>query len=85
MFSGASQGAFCIGSACLNWDDSTGFISFDNLTPYNQALGIASASIKGPSTAPTGSCSPSGIWVFSQDGVGSFCKAGTWEVVFTAP
>lgn len=36
-------------------------------------------------TAPTGSCVNVGSWAFSQDGKGSFCKAGTWEVVFTAP
>lgn len=38
----------------------------------------------GPATAPTGSCT-TGIWVFTQDGKGSFCKAGTWEVAVTAP
>jgi len=32
----------------------------------------------GPSTAPTGSCSTSGAWVFSQDGHATFCSAGTW-------
>jgi hypothetical protein len=32
----------------------------------------------GPSTAPTGSCSGNGAWVFSQDGHATFCSAGTW-------
>jgi trimeric autotransporter adhesin len=32
----------------------------------------------GPSTAPTGSCSTNGAWVFSQDGHATFCSAGTW-------
>jgi hypothetical protein len=37
-----------------------------------------------PTTRPTGSCT-AGLWVFSQDGYGSFCKAGTWEIAVTAP
>jgi hypothetical protein len=32
----------------------------------------------GPATAPTGSCSTNGAWVFSQDGHATFCSAGTW-------
>ena len=36
-------------------------------------------------TAPTGSCPVSGVWQFTKDGFGSFCKAGTWEVAVTAP
>jgi hypothetical protein len=32
----------------------------------------------GPATAPTGACSKSGAWVFSQDGHATFCSAGTW-------
>ncbi len=42
IFSGASQGAFCIGSACLNWDNSTtpGYFSADDTTPYDHALSM---------------------------------------------
>jgi len=32
----------------------------------------------GPATAPSGSCSTSGAWVFSQDGHATFCASGTW-------
>jgi hypothetical protein len=32
----------------------------------------------GPATAPAGSCSTNGAWVFSQDGHATFCSAGTW-------
>ena len=32
----------------------------------------------GPSTAPAGSCSTNGAWVFSQDGHATFCSAGIW-------
>jgi hypothetical protein len=32
----------------------------------------------GPATAPSGACSTSGAWVFSQDGHATFCNAGTW-------
>lgn len=35
-------------------------------------------SIFGPATAPSGSCSPSGVWVFSQDGHATACISGTW-------
>lgn len=42
------------------------------------------AALVGLTTAPTGSCT-TGTWVFSKDGKGSFCKAGTWEVAVTAP
>lgn len=37
-----------------------------------------SAGYMGPATAPSGSCSKSGEWVFSQDGHATFCSAGTW-------
>jgi hypothetical protein len=30
--------------------------------------------------APTGSCVPTGAWVFSQDGHASFCQAGFWAI-----
>ena len=32
----------------------------------------------GPATAPSGSCSLPGEWVFSQDGVATRCLSGTW-------
>jgi hypothetical protein len=32
----------------------------------------------GPATAPSGACAVKGAWVFSQDGHGTFCNAGTW-------
>lgn len=34
--------------------------------------------VKGPVTAPSGSCSTSGVWVFSQDGHVSFCDGTSW-------
>lgn len=39
--------------------------------------------ILGPATAPTGACSPNGTWVFSQDGKGTVCIAGTWVTKVT--
>jgi hypothetical protein len=32
----------------------------------------------GPATAPSGSCTANGEWVFSQDGHATFCASGTW-------
>jgi hypothetical protein len=32
----------------------------------------------GPATAPSGSCTTNGAWVFSQDGHATFCNSGTW-------
>lgn len=46
--------------------------------------GWGASTYSGPTTAPTGGCT-AGQWSFSQDGKASFCKAGTWEVVITAP
>jgi hypothetical protein len=39
---------------------------------------LSAGSYKGPATAPTGSCSANGVWVFSQDGHATFCASGTW-------
>ena len=33
----------------------------------------------GPVTAPAGSCSTNGAWVFSRDGHGTFCNSGIWQ------
>jgi hypothetical protein len=38
----------------------------------------ASGGYVGPSTAPSGSCTDNGAWVFSQDGHATFCASGTW-------
>jgi len=32
----------------------------------------------GPATAPSGSCTVNGEWVFSKDGHSTFCASGTW-------
>lgn len=34
--------------------------------------------VAGPATAPSGTCSKSGVWVFSQDGHATFCSGTTW-------
>jgi hypothetical protein len=40
--------------------------------------GVKLASVIGPATAPSGACTVTGAWVFSQDGHATFCSAGTW-------
>jgi hypothetical protein len=40
-------------------------------------LGVTTG-MKGPVTAPTGSCTSNGLWEFSQDGHATFCSSGTW-------
>jgi hypothetical protein len=40
--------------------------------------GASAGYVIGPSTAPSGSCTPNGAWVFSQDGHATFCASGTW-------
>lgn len=39
---------------------------------------VTAAGYTGPATAPAGSCTKNGVWVFSQDGHVTFCAAGTW-------
>lgn len=56
---------------------SSGVVYF-GATNNNADGEIGSKSIIGPATAPTGSCSPNGIWEFTQDGHASFCNSGTW-------
>jgi hypothetical protein len=51
-------------STCPGTVDGNGNASFPTYT--------------GPATAPSGPCSTSGVWVFSQDGHATFCAAGTW-------
>lgn len=46
----------------------------------DQSGDVTAASYIGPSTAPSGSCSTNGRWVFSQDGHATVCLAGTWTV-----
>lgn len=67
----------CVGSTAslIGLVSQDGSMNLDTLTANK---------VVGPATAPTGSCT-AGMWEFTQDGKGSFCKAGTWEVVFTAP
>jgi hypothetical protein len=38
----------------------------------------SSIPLVGPATEPTGSCSATGQWVFSQDGHASFCNGSAW-------
>jgi hypothetical protein len=56
--------AFCVNPSSTMTVDSSG--------------DVTAAAYVGPATAPTGSCSKSGAWVFSQDGHATFCSAGTW-------
>jgi hypothetical protein len=51
---------------------------YDPATAISTFSGTVSAPLIGPATAPTGSCTVSGQWVFSQDGHAMFCDAGTW-------
>jgi hypothetical protein len=39
---------------------------------------VSSPSYVGPASAPSGACSTTGAWIFSQDGHASFCSGGTW-------
>jgi lysophospholipase L1-like esterase len=45
---------------------------------YLNSVAIGASQVVGPATAPTGSCSTNGAWVFSQDGHATFCASGTW-------
>ena len=53
------------------------FLNFMNAGAVKFKVNSAGAVI-GPATAPSGSCSPNGAWVFSQDGHATFCASGTW-------
>jgi hypothetical protein len=48
------------------------------VSTYNTVLDDGAGGYKGPATAPSGSCTDSGAWVFSQDGHAAFCAGGTW-------
>jgi hypothetical protein len=56
---------------------SVGTATFNAADP---GLGIISSQngYIGAATAPSGSCSPNGVWVLSQDGHATFCASGTW-------
>lgn len=41
---------------------------------------VSASTYAGPASAPSGTCTVNGAWVFSQDGHASFCAAGTWVV-----
>ena len=57
-------------------------ITFPDGTIQSTAFGPSNCSTGGPqlgpATAPSGSCSTNGAWVFSQDGHATFCASGTW-------
>ncbi len=46
--------------------------------PAGSVATCETVKVSGPATAPSGSCSTNGIWVFSQDGHGTVCLSGTW-------
>lgn len=43
------------------------------------AISTSNMTIVGPATAPSGSCTTNGQWVFSQDGHATACISGTWS------
>jgi hypothetical protein len=58
---------------------NAGEVDFGNgSAPGDMSGTIGSNAIIGPATAPSGSCSVNGRWVFSQDGHATFCASGTW-------
>ena len=65
---------------CLTRNQTTaGEVDFGNCSsPGDMSGTIGSNAIIGPATAPSGSCSVNGRWVFSQDGHATFCASGTW-------
>lgn len=48
------------------------------VSTYNNVLDDGSGGMKSLPSAPTGPCTNTGAWVFSQDGHASFCDAGMW-------
>jgi hypothetical protein len=62
--------------------DQTGGKTAFTVAPGTEAVNfngpVTAPEYMGPATAPTGSCSMRGAWVFSQDGHATFCAAGTW-------
>jgi hypothetical protein len=63
------------------YDQTAGKTAF-TVAPSSEAVNFAGSvtapEYMGPTTAPAGSCSKNGAWVFSQDGHATFCSAGTW-------
>jgi hypothetical protein len=76
------------GSATGDWAgkwylyDQTGGHGALTISPGSDAANftgtVTAPGYFGPSTAPTGSCSANGEWVFSQDGHATLCSSGTW-------
>jgi hypothetical protein len=70
LASGCATGiAFCVNSGSSFKVDTSG-----NAT----AASLTAATYVGPASAPSGSCTQVGAWVFSQDGHATFCASGTW-------
>ncbi|HEV2577929.1 MAG TPA: hypothetical protein VGU25_12035 [Acidobacteriaceae bacterium] len=63
------------------YDQTAGKTAF-TVAPSTEAANftgpVTAPQYLGPATAPTGSCTTRGAWVFSQDGHATFCSAGTW-------
>lgn len=53
-------------------------IDLGNGTLHDWSGGLRLTSLLGPATAPTGSCSVTGIWQLTQDGAVTRCLSGTW-------
>lgn len=67
-------------SCFVDNDTSTSTYSYigKNTTGRITALTMNATNILGPTTAPTGTCSVNGAWQITQDGVITWCDAGTW-------
>ena len=53
--------------------------TFGNPNSASEICTSGNPATLGPLTAPSGSCSINGQWVFSQDGHATFCNNGTWQ------
>ncbi len=83
-WNGAAPMTFSSGDPTATFGD----VGFSRVSPgvmalgnggYKDATGIWQVyGHLGPATAPSGSCSTPGEWVFSQDGHGTVCVSGTW-------
>ena len=61
----------------LSIDASNNYLDVGSCTTNDFSKPLRAAGLGGPATAPSGSCSLPGEWVFSQDGAETYCSTST--------
>ena len=76
---GTNHGVASDTYACVDYTTGITYFSSSSQCLSTSLSTTGDAGHLGPATAPSGSCTVAGEWVFSQDGHATVCLSGTWS------